>query len=116
MNKKEPLTKLKHVKGLGKDEKAYLTNLINTKKKYGLVLEHKAEGVEEDLRHKLPILKEVKEHAMMNDIERKKNPNYILIEVDNYHILTSLSFTHYNSMDVIYLDLPYNAGAKEMPN
>lgn len=73
MNKKELLTKLKDIEGLSKDEKAYLTNLINTKKKYGLVWEDKPETVEEELRHKLPILKEVRERAIINDSESEKN-------------------------------------------
>lgn len=114
MNKKELLTKLKEVEGLSKDEKAYLTDLINTKKKYGLVWEDKAEAVEEELRHKLPILKEVKDRAIINDTESDKNSNHILIEGDNLHALTALTFTHENKIDLIYIDPPYNTGkAKE---
>lgn len=120
MNKKELLTKLKDVEGLSKDEKAYLTNLINTKKKYGLVWEDKPEEVEEELRHKLPILKEVKERAIINDRDKKGSlsgaeaPNHILIEGDNLHALTALTFTHENKIDLIYIDPPYNTGkAKE---
>lgn len=113
MNKKELLTKLKAVEGLSKDEKAYLTNLINTKKKYGLVWEDKPEAVEEELRHKLPILKEVKDRAVINDTENEKNPNHILIEGDNLHALTALTFTHENKIDLIYIDPPYNTGDKD---
>ena len=46
MNKKDLLNKLKEVEGLTKDEKTYLVNLVNTKKKYGLVWEDKPEDVE----------------------------------------------------------------------
>jgi adenine-specific DNA-methyltransferase len=67
MNKKEILDKIKTVEGLTNDERAYLVNLVNTKKKYGLVWEDKPEDVEEELRTKLPILKEVKERAIVND-------------------------------------------------
>lgn len=113
MNKKDLLHKLKEVAGLSKDEKAYLVNLINTKKKYGLVWEDKPEDVEEELRTKLPILKEVKERAIINDTDEEKHPNHILIEGDNLHALTALTFTHENKIDLIYIDPPYNTGSKD---
>lgn len=113
MNKKDLLHKLKEVAGLSKDEKAYLVNLINTKKKYGLVWEDKPEDVEEELRTKLPILKEVKERAIINDTDEEKHPNHILIEGDNLHALTALTFTHENKIDLIYIDPPYNTGNKD---
>jgi len=72
MNKKEILDKIKSLDGLSTDEKAYLVNLVNTKKKYGLVWEDKPEDVEEELRTKLPILREVKERAIINDTETEK--------------------------------------------
>jgi len=40
-------------------------------------------------------------------------PNHILIEGDNLHALTALSFTHEGRIDVIYIDPPYNTGSKE---
>ena len=63
MNKKEILDKIKCLERLNNDEKAYLINLVNTKKKYGLVWEDKPEEVEEQLRSYLPVLKEVKDKA-----------------------------------------------------
>lgn len=113
MNKKDILNKIKSLDGLTPDERAYLVNLVNTKKKYGLVWEDKPEDVEEELRTKLPVLKEVKERAIINDTETEKHPNHILIEGDNLHALTSLTFTHENKIDSIYLDPPYNTGAKD---
>ena len=110
MNKKELLDKVKNLEGLSTDEKAYLINLVNTKKKYGLVWEDKPEDVEEQLRTHLPVLKEVKEKAIINNSENEKHPNHILIEGDNLHALTSLTFTHENKIDVIYIDPPYNRG------
>lgn len=38
------------------------------------------------------------------------SPNHILIEGDNLHALTALSFTHEGLIDVIYIDPPYNTG------
>lgn len=113
MNKKELLDKVKSLEGLSTEEKAYLINLVNTKKKYGLVWEDKLEDVEEKLRTHLPVLKEIKERAIINDTEEAKHPNHILIEGDNLHALTSLTFTHEGKIDSIYLDPPYNTGAKD---
>ncbi|WPY97066.1 site-specific DNA-methyltransferase [Christiangramia sp. OXR-203] len=113
MNKKELLDKVKSLEGLSTEEKAYLINLVNTKKKYGLVWEDKQEDVEEQLRTHLPVLKEVKERAIINDTEKEKHPNHILIEGDNLHALTSLTFTHEGEIDLIYIDPPYNTGKKD---
>ena len=82
MNKKEIVAKIKGLDSLDNTEKAYLVNLVNTTKKYGLVWEDKIEDVEEELRTKLPIFKEVKERAILNDTETEKHPNHILIEGD----------------------------------
>jgi len=110
MNKTDLIQKVKEIEGLSQDERAYLVNLVNTKKKYGLVWEDKPEEVEEQLRENLPVLKEVKEKAIING---EVNPNHILIEGDNLHALTSLIFTHEGNIDVVYFDPPYNTGAKD---
>ncbi|MBP2281733.1 adenine-specific DNA-methyltransferase [Flavobacterium sp. CG_23.5] len=110
MNKQELISKIKKLEGVTQDERAYLINLVNTKKKYGLVWEDKPEDVEEQLRENLPVLKEVKEKAIINGEE---HPNHILIEGDNLHALTALTFTHEGKIDVIYIDPPYNTGNKD---
>jgi adenine-specific DNA-methyltransferase len=107
MNKTDLLDKVKSLEGLTQDERAYLMNLVNSKKKYGLVWEDKPEEVEEQLRINLPVLKEVKDKAIINGEEY---PNHILIEGDNLHALTALTFTHEGKVDVIYIDPPYNTG------
>ena len=107
MNKTDLIQKVKAIDGLSQDERAYLINLVNTKKKYGLVWEDKPEEVEEQLRENLPVLKEVKDKAIVNG---EDYPNHILIEGDNLHALTALSFTHEGKIDVIYIDPPYNTG------
>ncbi|WP_344816533.1 site-specific DNA-methyltransferase [Flavobacterium cheonanense] len=84
--------------------------MVNTKKKYGLVWEDKPEDVEEQLRSMLPVLNEVKEKAIVNGAE---HPNHILIEGDNLHALTAMTFTHEGKIDVIYIDPPYNTGNKD---
>lgn len=110
MNKQDLISKIKQLDGISQDERAYLINLVNTKKKYGLVWEDKPEDFEEQLRDNLPVLKEVKEKAIING---EDNPNHILIEGDNLHALTALTYTHEGKIDVIYIDPPYNTGAKE---
>lgn len=110
MNKQDLISKIKQLDGVTQDERAYLINLVNTKKKYGLVWEDKPEDVEEQLRDNLPVLKEVKEKAIING---EDNPNHILIEGDNLHALTALTFTHEGKIDLIYIDPPYNTGNKD---
>jgi len=107
MNKQGLISKIKQLAGISQDERAYLINLVNTKKKYGLVWEDKPEDVEELLRENLPVLKEVKEKGIINE---EDNPNHILIEGDNLHALTALTFTHEGKVDIIYIDPPYNTG------
>jgi adenine-specific DNA-methyltransferase len=69
MKKTDLIHKLKQLQGISDDERAYLINLVNTKKKYGLVWEEKPENVEEKLRENLPVLKEVKDRAIINGEE-----------------------------------------------
>ena len=163
MDKQSLLEKIKASEHLTPVERAYLTNLINTKK-YGLVWEDKPEDAEELLRTHLPVLKEVVEkriiaqsqpapiatppqpspkereqdhsaqtrQAELFDVEDGTSnnidtasfsppleglgevaPNHILIEGDNLHALTALTFTHEGKVDVMYFDPPYNTENKD---
>jgi len=57
---------------------------------------------------KFPVLKEIKNKSIDN-----KDPKYnLMIEGDNYHSLAVLNFTHNKAIDVIYIDPPYNTGAR----
>ena len=56
--------KINSLTGLSKEEKAELTQLLNTKR-YGLVWEDKPEAVEEELKTQLPILQEVTERKII---------------------------------------------------
>jgi adenine-specific DNA-methyltransferase len=137
MNKTHLINKLKQLEGLTPDEKAGLINLLKTQKKYGLVWEDKPEEVEEQLRQNLPVLTEVVEKRILgkplpatkaadptlfdNQLNQKNPvnhsldnfPNHILIEGDNLHALTALTFTHEGEIDVMYFDPPYNTGNKD---
>lgn len=179
MNKQDLIQKIKQLDGLTSDEQSELINLLNTKKKYGLVWEDKPEAVEEELRTKLPVLREVVEKRILTTFEPETPPqpetplkpetpprpspkgresaglkisasmeclkdlfsevliddsnatistpsielplpplgggsgrgvNHILIEGDNLHALTALTFTHEGKIDVMYFDPPYNTG------
>jgi adenine-specific DNA-methyltransferase len=82
---------------------------LNKRKKYGLVWEEEKtkEKFEADAEDKLPVLTEDKKREIKTDADK---PTHILIEGDNYHALSVLNYTHAKSIDVIYIDPPYNTG------
>ena len=84
---------------------------LRKRKKYGLVWEQEKipEFVVENCKKELPVLIE----DIKKDVITKNNisPN-ILIEGDNYHALSALNYTHSGKIDIIYIDPPYNTGAK----
>jgi adenine-specific DNA-methyltransferase len=92
-----------------KDELIKEINKLEKRKKYGLVWEEKPEQVAELCKEKLPVLTEDTSKEIETD---KENPVNILIEGDNYHALSVLNYTHAGKVDVIYIDPPYNTGAK----
>jgi adenine-specific DNA-methyltransferase len=85
---------------------------LEKRKKYGLVWdeERTKEKFEADAEGKLPVLKEIKSKEIKTDPDK---PTHILIEGDNYHALSVLNYTHEKSIDVIYIDPPYNTGARD---
>ena len=111
IDKSELISKLQTLEGLTVDERSSLIGLLREHKKYGLVWEDKPEDVEERLREKLPVLREVKDKAILSG--EPDAPNHILIEGDNLEALTALSYTHEGRIDVIYIDPPYNTGNKD---
>ncbi|MXE75818.1 site-specific DNA-methyltransferase, partial [Escherichia coli] len=40
-------------------------------------------------------------------------PFHSVINGENYHVLKALTYTHRGKVDVIYIDPPYNSGAKD---
>ena len=111
INKSLLAQKIRELEGISSDEKSQLLGLINDHKRYGLVWEDKVEEVEEQLQEQLPILSEVTDKRILSTEEDA--PNHILIEGDNLHALTCLSYTHEGKIDVIYIDPPYNTGNKD---
>lgn len=95
-----------------KEELIKRVEALEKRKKYGLVWdeERTKEKFEADAEGKLPVLKEVKTKEIKSDPDK---PTHILIEGDNYHSLSVLAYTHEKAIDVIYIDPPYNTGAKD---
>lgn len=79
-------------------------------KKYGLLWEEHSERVDEELKTKIPIFKEIKSKEILKDATKKFN---FILEGDNLHSLYLLNKTHYNKVDIIYIDPPYNTGNKD---
>lgn len=76
---------------------------------YGLKREEKTEIFEERAQNALPLLKEEKDLFIHNNADL----DHLIIEGDNYHILSVLNYTHKGKIDVIYIDPPYNTGNKD---
>lgn len=57
----------------------------------------------------MPVLKEV--HDLR--IDNADDVDHLIIEGDNYHLLSVLNYTHKGKIDVIYIDPPYNTGNKD---
>jgi len=83
---------------------------LNKRKKYGVVWEDKKEDVAELCKEKLPVLVEDKTKEIATDSTK---PTNVLIEGDNYHAVSVLNYTHKGQIDFIYIDPPYNTGAKD---
>lgn len=79
-------------------------------KKYGLVWETHEEQVDELLKDNIPVLSEDTDRKLVKDSEFPFN---FLIEGDNLQALYLLEKTHKNRIDCIYIDPPYNTGAKD---
>ncbi|MHA3839010.1 site-specific DNA-methyltransferase [Mycoplasma sp. HF14] len=85
---------------------ASIKELLHTKK-YGLVFEEKEEDIVKLTNESILTLTQ-KDSIL---VDENKKLNY-LIEGDNYQSLKLLLKTHRNRIDVIYIDPPYNTGAR----
>jgi len=92
------------------DELLAIIKGLQSRKKFGLVWEDKAELVELMCAENLPVLFEAEDKAILH--EAKANTN-LIIEGDNFHSLSVLNYTHVGQVDVIYIDPPYNTGSKD---
>ena len=97
-------------KNWSKDDLVKEIDRLRKRKKYGLVWEDKPEYVVEQCKTEFPVLDEVADKEIKSDPDKPVN---LLIEGDNYHALSVLNYTHKDSIDVIYIDPPYNTGARD---
>ncbi|OHA80340.1 MAG: hypothetical protein A2V96_01225 [Candidatus Yonathbacteria bacterium RBG_16_43_6] len=97
---------------LSKDDLIKIVEKLESRKKYGLIWDEEKvkEQFEKDAVNALPVLKEVKGKEIS---DKNGGPVNILIEGDNYHALSVLNFTHQGKIDFIYIDPPYNTGARD---
>ena len=79
-------------------------------KKYGLVWEEHSEEVDELLAENIPILTADPDRRLCKD---ENLPWNFIIEGDNLQALYLLEKTHKGKVDCIYIDPPYNTGAKD---
>ncbi|GAB1443744.1 site-specific DNA-methyltransferase [Ignavibacteriales bacterium] len=101
--------KKKEYENLSKEELIRKISKLE-KNRYGLVWEEKLESVATRCEHELPILIEQRDKEILID---ESKPYHFIIEGDNFHVLSTLNFTHKKKIDVIYIDPPYNKGNKD---
>ena len=82
---------------------------LQSRKNYGLVWEEKTEEIEEKYKNNLPVLQLYNRYSNNFTYSEDKN-NHLLIEGDNLEGLLALQLTHRESVDIIYIDPPYNTG------
>ncbi len=81
-----------------------------TDKKFGLVFEEHTEEVDERLKNEIPIFCADETRKICKD---KSLPYNFIIQGDNLQALYLLEKTHRGKIDCIYIDPPYNTGAKD---
>lgn len=79
-------------------------------KKYGLVWEEHSEEVDELLAENIPVLTADPERRLCTD---ENLPWNFIIQGDNLQALYLLEKTHRGKVDCIYIDPPYNTGARD---
>ena len=79
-------------------------------KKYGLIWEEHSEAVDEMLEENIPVLTADPERRLCKD---ETLPWNFIIEGDNLQALYLLEKTHRGKVDCIYIDPPYNTGARD---
>ncbi len=84
-------------------------SILKQQKKYGLVWEDKPEEVVTNCVANVPVLSEV----TSKKVSENTSNNNVIIEGDNYHALSVLNYTHRKKIDLIYIDPPYNTGARD---
>ncbi|MFW6020346.1 MAG: site-specific DNA-methyltransferase [Bacteroidales bacterium] len=98
---------LEEIKRLQKQLK--ITSKGVREKKYGLVWMDVPEDFEETQENNIPLPEEVPSRSIRCSNQK---PAHLLFEGDNYHSLSLLKHTHFEKVDLIYIDPPYNTGSE----
>ena len=95
---------------LSREELVEIVHAYSLRTKFGLVWEDTPEEIVEFSKKNLPYpVRDAKK-----SFSRKHRPERnILLEGDNYQSLLALTATHAGKIDCIYIDPPYNTGAKD---
>ena len=93
---------------LEKEDLVKLLNKLERRAKYGLHFEPQNEKFLDESSNFTPLLKMNRDKNIHG-----KGPEHIFIEGENYHALQILNHTHKHSIDLIYIDPPYNTGNKD---
>lgn len=79
-------------------------------RKYGLNWEEHIEKADVDVQKNIPLFVNVLDRNIVLDPSKKVN---FIIEGENLHSLSLLKKTHYNTIDLIIIDPPYNRGSND---
>lgn len=114
IKRRKMLETLKKIKQNISDEEtlnnlSLIENELN-EKKYGLIWEEHEERVDKELKTQIPVFENIVDKEIIANEKMKYD---FLLEGDNLHSLYLLEKTHKNSIDVIYIDPPYNTGNKD---
>lgn len=98
--------------GLSREQLIRMVETLQAQQKYGLVWneDRAQEHFDVKVQSSYPILERVADREVMT---HSHSPMNLLIEGDNYYVLTVLQYTHREKVDVIYIDPPYNTGNKD---
>jgi adenine-specific DNA-methyltransferase len=95
---------------LSKNELIEIVRTNTSRLKFGLVWEDNLEEIVEFSKKNIPYL--LKDETKSFTFKNQEAHN-LLIEGDNYQSLLALTATHAGKIDCIYIDPPYNTGAKD---
>jgi len=114
IKREKMLAFLKKLKEMHNDDESLIAineieNHLN-EKKFGLVWEEHEENVDVMLKNHIPVFAENNAREIIKD---PLLPFNFLLEGDNLQSLYLLKKTHYNRVDVIYIDPPYNRGKND---
>jgi adenine-specific DNA-methyltransferase len=95
---------------LSKNELVAMVRANKSRLKLGLVWEDNPEEIVEFSKENLPYLVRDEDKSFKSN---KKKEHNVLLEGDNFQSLLALTATHAGKIDCIYIDPPYNTGAKD---